>query len=123
MRIINRKHKFCYSIIEEYNIGREHFPEHWRNWSGSMILLDDGEKIQDGFIAKTKHGDVAGWTVLFENEQCHIYIRPEYRKIGLGAKLIEKMVKKHPRAIYCPWNSYTKNFFLKKGVTITKTYL
>ena len=91
--------------------------------SGSLSkMYYEKESFQKFFLMEIEKEPI-GWCCFWSNE-FHIFIRPEFRRMGYGTKLIEK-VNKHitSRNGICPWDMRSKSFFSNFNLPISRRFM
>src|SRR5215217_5875687 len=111
MRIKKESIKRVAEIIREMNLGHD-YGDHS---SGSENRLNYGDKLKGGFVL-IEAGKKIGWGAAWEDGEFHLYLKPEYRKLGIGKKLCMRAVKHFPTHSFCPWNYRLRQYFKKHGL-------
>lgn len=66
-------------------------------WLLSIYIHSSPEKLKTR-IARGSNGKILGWLAIYNNKIAMFYIRPEYRKLGIGSALAEYVNKRKHRA-------------------------
>ena len=94
--------------LREYNFGQ---------WDGQMYgqIAHD----PDTFVMLDR-GEVIGWA-LINNDWAMFYVRPEYRREGVGRRLADR-IRKHYTPRVDPWDDASQGFFDSTGMSKQRSY-
>lgn len=96
------------NFIERFNIMNHN--EAWG--SGTIIAIEDGRPVYDFLVAENGK-ETVGWCIRFDKQETHIYVRPPYRKKGIGRKLLTEMASRYSVCKVVPWDNRSEAFFKK----------
>ena len=105
------------TAIESINLFAEY------GYSTSLRMLKNGHKMLYGVIAKDK-SRIVGWGVVWSGQkEIHLFVHPEYRKNGVGSRIVRRTKRNYKNHKFCPWDEMTKSFFYKRKCNVTNIYL
>lgn len=115
MRKIYRKQFYKWSNpiqaqLREYNLGA---------WAGMYQSLENN---LDTFVMLDK-GEVIGWAIVTCSDWAMFYVRPEYRREGVGKRLATRISRHHTNPRVDGWSDEAANFFSSVGLTRNQEYL
>jgi len=96
------------NLIERFNIMNHN--EAWG--SGTIVAIEDGRVVYD-FLVAEQGNETVGWCIRFDKKETHIYVRPPYRKKGIGTKLLTEMASRYSVSKVVPWDNRSEAFFTK----------
>lgn len=68
------------------------------------------------FVAFSDDGLILGWLFVLHingRSEANIYVSPDFRKMGLGTRLVRVASRKHRPLYLCTWDSGTLRLFTK----------
>lgn len=87
--------------------------------SDSLDRVDFHKQDVEGFVAR-ENGRAVGWCAYFSTDNCvQLYVRPEFRRKGIGSRMLRKAKRKYGKVTVFPWNHRSRVFFERfRGMNI-----
>jgi len=90
------------------------------------INLSLKKEIEDIAITCKYNNKVIAWALIYNKNKIMVYVKPEFRKKGIGKKLLTKCqsyLKKHKeeKCLVAPWNNVSDSFYNKISFKYKKT--
>lgn len=95
--------------LYEYNFG-----EHQGRMYGQIAYDPDTFVMID-------RGEVIGWALVSKRGWAMFYVRPEYRREGVGRRLATR-IRKHYEPTVDAWDDASQGFFDATGMSKQRTY-
>jgi len=79
-------------------------------------IRDRGIKDGTALLVRTVEGELAGWALVFNDRWydgpvAHFYVKPKFRRNGIGRRLAEAVGRRVPECGVLPWNDASHRFF------------